>query len=150
MLAAEGFRLVSVHDNLVYAQAVDNDGCRVVLHTVYPHTDPPEYTDIEFVGVVAYHIEQQAFRGGRVSANVVFDAEESDPAPVLGRYTAILAAAKNHGWPVLAYDDPADLAGPGSRRPGPSASRYTAVAACPGSCSPRAWSFADARRGRRS
>lgn len=81
--------MVSVHDNLVYGQAVDYDGCRVVLHTVYPHADPPEYTDIVFAGVAAYHVEQQAFRGSGVSANVVFDAEEFDPAIVLGRYTEL-------------------------------------------------------------
>ena len=99
----------SVHDNLVYAQAVDYEACRVVLHTVYPHTDPPEFTDIVFDGVVAHHIEQQVFRGVGVSANVLFDVEESEAASVLGRYGDLLAAAKNYGWPALEYDNLADL-----------------------------------------
>ena len=94
----------------MYAQAVDYDGCRVVLHTVYYHAEPHEYTDIVFAGVIAYHVEQQAFHGHGVAANVVFDAEESDAAFVLGRYSEILAAAKNYGWPVLQYDGLADLA----------------------------------------
>ena len=102
--------MVSVHDNLVYAQAVDYEGCRVVLHTVYQPADPPEFTDIVFAGVVAYHVEHQAFRGVGVSANILFDAEESEAASVLGRYTDLLAAAKNYGWPALEYDSPADLA----------------------------------------
>jgi hypothetical protein len=102
--------VVSVHDNLVYAQVVDYDNCRVVLHTVYPHADPPEYTDIVFTGVVAYHVEQQAFRAGGVSANVVFDTEEADAPMVLGRYAELLAGAKQYGWPVLEYDGLADLA----------------------------------------
>lgn len=100
----------SVHDNLVYAQAVDYDGCRVVLHTVYHDAGPPEYTDIVFTGVVAYHVELQAFHGSGMSANILFDAEESDPACVLGRYAELLATAKNYGWPAVEYNDSADLA----------------------------------------
>ena len=102
--------MVSVHDNLVYAKAVDFEVCRVVLHTVYPSADPPEFTDIVFDGVVAHHIEHQAFGGGGVSANVLYDAEESESASVLGRYADLLAAAKNYGWPALEYDSLDDLA----------------------------------------
>ena len=102
--------MVSVHDNLVYAQTVDYDGGRVVLHTVYPPADPPEFTDVVFAGVVVYHVEQQAFGGGGVAANVVFDIEESAAEPVLGRYVDLLAATKNYAWPVPEYDGLDDLA----------------------------------------
>jgi hypothetical protein len=102
--------VLSVHDNLVYAKIVDYEACRIILHTVYPHSDPPEFTDIVFSGVVAHHIEHEAFRGGGLSANVVFDAEESSAAYVLCRYAQLLAAAKKYGWPVLEYTDVADLA----------------------------------------
>lgn len=101
--------MVSVHDNEVYAQVVDYAGCRIVLHTVYPSTDPPEFTDIVFSGVVASHVELQAFRGVGVSANILFDVEEADPTELLGRYAALLAATKNYAWPVLEYDGPDDL-----------------------------------------
>jgi hypothetical protein len=101
--------VLSVHDNLVYAQAVDYEACRLVLHTVFPHSVPPEFTDIVFTGVVACHIEQQAFRGVGVSANILFNAEEAEAAFVLGRYADLLAATKNYGWPVLKYKDPEDL-----------------------------------------
>jgi hypothetical protein len=94
----------SVHDNWVYAQAVDHQRCMIVLHTVFPHVDPPEYTDIVFEGVVVHHFEQQKVGGGPHPANVLFDAEESEPTFILGQYTELLARTKNYGWPVLKYD----------------------------------------------
>ena len=102
--------MLSVHDNEVYAQVADYAGCRIVLHTVYPPADPPEFTDIEFSGVVASHVELQAFRGVGVSANILFDVTEANPTELLGRYAALLAATKNYAWPVLDYDGPGDLA----------------------------------------
>jgi len=106
----EGFGLVSIHDNEVYAQAVDYEECGIVLHTVYPSTDPPEFTDIVFGGVVAHHFEHQTFRGGGGSANILFDAKESGTTAVLTRYADLLSAAKNYGWPALEYGDLDDLA----------------------------------------
>jgi hypothetical protein len=99
----------AVHDNQVYAQVVDYDACRIILHTVYA-TKPPEFTDIVFAGVIAHHFEHEAFRGDGVLANILFDAEESEVAAVLGRYAELLAGAMNHGWPVLEYDGLDDLA----------------------------------------
>jgi len=75
----------------------------VVLHTVYPPSDPPEYTDIVFSGVVAYHIEQQTFRNSGVSANIIFDVKESEAKLILSQYADLLAASKNYGWPTLEY-----------------------------------------------
>ncbi len=99
----------SVHDNWVYAQAVDHERCRIVLHTVYPHVDPPEYTDIVFEGVVVHHFEQQKVGGGTYPSNVLFDAEESEPAFILRQYAELLARTKSHGWPVLKYNGTEDL-----------------------------------------
>jgi hypothetical protein len=99
----------SVHDNWVYAQAVDHERCRVVLHTVYPHVEPPEYTDIVFEGVVVHHFEQQMVGGGPDPVNVLFDAAEADPAILLGQYTELLARTRNYGWPVPSYDGTGDL-----------------------------------------
>jgi hypothetical protein len=48
----------SIHDNWTYVQAVDHERRRVVLHTVWPHCEPPEYTDIVFEGVVVHHFER--------------------------------------------------------------------------------------------
>jgi hypothetical protein len=100
----------SVHDNWVYAQAVDHERCRVVLHTIWPHSDPPEYTDIVFEGVAVHHFEQQKMGGGPCPANVLFDVEEADPLDILGQYQGLLARTRNHGWPVLRYDGLEDLA----------------------------------------
>ncbi len=99
----------SVHDNWVYAQAVDHERCRIVLHTVYPHAEPPEFTDIVFEGVVVHHFEQQKVGGGSYPANVMFDVEESEPGLILGQYAELLSRTKNHGWPVFKYDGIEDL-----------------------------------------
>jgi hypothetical protein len=99
-----------VHDNWIYAQAVDHERCKVVLHTVYPHSDPPEYTDVVFTGVVVHHFEQQKVGGGDCPANVLFDVEEADPHLILTQYGALLARTKDHGWPVPGYDGLEDLA----------------------------------------
>ncbi len=100
----------SVHDNWVYAQAVNHERCRIVLHTVYPHVQPPEFTDIIFEGVVVHHFEQQKVGGGPTPANVLFDVEEADGRDVLAEYGDLLARTKNHGWPVLKYAGVDDLA----------------------------------------
>lgn len=100
----------SVHDNWVYAQAIDYERCRIILHTVYPHIDPPVFTDIVFDGVVVHHFEQQKVGSGAYPANVLFDAEESDPEFILGQYTELLARTKNFGWPVFQYESLDDLA----------------------------------------
>ena len=99
----------SVHDNCLYAQAVDHERCRIVLHTVYTHTDPREYTDILFDGVVVHHFEQQKVGAGSYPVNVLFDVEESDPAFILDQYSELLIRTKNHGWPVFKYDGTEDL-----------------------------------------
>ena len=98
-----------VHDNWLYAQVVDHERCRIVLHTVWPHSEPPEYTDVVFEGVVVHHFEQQKVGGGPYPANMLFDAEESEPAFILGQYAELLARTRNHGWPVFQYDGTEDL-----------------------------------------
>jgi hypothetical protein len=101
----------SVHDNWVYAQVVDHEGCRIILHTVWPHVEPPEYTDVVFDGVVVHHFEQQKVGGGRYPANVLFDVGEADPLFLLGQYEDLLRRTKNYGWPVFSYEGLDDLVG---------------------------------------
>jgi hypothetical protein len=101
---------ISVHDNWVYAQAVDHDRRRIVLYTVYSHSTPPEYTDVVFEGVVTHHFEQQNVGGGNpYPANVLFDVEESDATLLLNPYAGLLARTKGYNWPVREYDDLQDL-----------------------------------------
>ena len=98
-----------VHDNWLYAQVVDHEQCRIVLHTVWPHCEPPEYTDIVFEGVSVHHFEQQKM-GGPDPANVLFEVEEADPLFILGQYGELLTRTENYGWPVLRYSGLEDLA----------------------------------------
>lgn len=80
-----------------------------MLHTVWPHVEPPDYTDIVFEGVVVHHFEQQKVGDDPYPANVLFDVEEADPLLILGQYEELLRRARNHGWPVTRYDGLADL-----------------------------------------
>lgn len=98
-----------VHDNRVSGQAVDPEQCRLVLHTVWPHAEPPEVTDIAFDGVVVHHVEQQKAGGGPFPATVLFEVEEADPALLLWEYTELLARTKYFGWPVSRYEGLSDL-----------------------------------------
>jgi hypothetical protein len=101
---------VSVHDNWLYAHAVDHQRRRVVLHTVFTHVEPWEYTDVVFTGVVAHHFERQQFGGGEAPANVLFDVEEvSDLLGLLREYEELLRRTKGWGWPTLEYEGLDDL-----------------------------------------
>ena len=93
----------SVHDNWIYAQAVDHERRRIVLHTVYPHVEPSEYTDVVFEGVVVHHFEQQRLGSGSEAANILFDVEETDSFFVLRSYETLLVSTRDYGWPVLRY-----------------------------------------------
>ena len=101
---------IYVHDNWVYAQTVDHEQCRIILHTFYPHIDPPEYTDVVFEGVVVHHFEQQRVGGGPLHpANVLFDIEEVDPKYILNQYAELFSRTRKYGWPVWKYDGIEDL-----------------------------------------
>src|SRR5262249_10122899 len=77
--------------------------------TVWPHVEPPEYTDVVFDGVVVHHFEQQKVGGGPVPANVLFDVEEADPLFILAQYEDLLSRTKQYGWPVSRYEGLKDL-----------------------------------------
>jgi hypothetical protein len=89
----------------------DHERCRLVLHTVYPHVQPPEYTDVVFEGVVVHHFEQQKMGNDSVPANVLFDVKEADAPHVLAQYTGLLDRTKNYGWPAHTYEGMEDLIG---------------------------------------
>lgn len=92
----------SVHDNWLYAHWVDHDQGLVVLHTVYPHCAPPEYTDLVFEGVVAHHFEQQQMAEGPNPSNVLFEVEETTLRALFVQYGALLARTQVYGWPLRA------------------------------------------------
>lgn len=99
---------ISVHDNWVYAHTVDCQGRRLVLHTVYPHVEPHEFTDVVFEGVLTHHFEDQ--RMGDGPANVLFDVTETEPRHLLAEYAELFVRMKQYGWPVPKYDSADDLA----------------------------------------
>ena len=100
---------VSVHDNWLYAQAVDHQRRRIVLHTVFPHVEPWEYTDVVFEGVVVHHFDRQQVGDDEGPANVLVDVEETDPLWLLGQYKDLLERWKGYGWPVHKYEGLDDL-----------------------------------------
>jgi hypothetical protein len=101
--------VTSVHDNLLYAQIIDHDRCRITLHTVYPHATPVEFTDVVFDGVVVHHFEQQKCDGD-ASSCVLFEVEAVDPRRILNEYTDLLARTKKYSWPIASYSGLDDLA----------------------------------------
>ena len=101
--------MLSVHDNWVYAHAVDYQRCRLVLHTVFPHVDPPEFTDVLFEGVTVHHFEEQKSSQGSAPTNVLFDVEEYPAELILKSHLPLLERLRNYGWPVLTWNDVDDL-----------------------------------------
>ena len=102
-----------IHDNWLYAQTVDHERGRIVLHTVYPHVEPPaapEWTDVVFEGVVVHHFQEARFWSGPDPACVLFDIEECAAIDVFAEYAELLAGSRGRGWPVLRYDGLDDLA----------------------------------------
>ncbi|HEY1066134.1 MAG TPA: hypothetical protein VGE52_08490 [Pirellulales bacterium] len=99
----------NVHDNWLYAHAVDHHHRRIVLHTVYPHVEPAEFTDLVFEGVSVHHFEQQLMSSGPAPAVVLFGVEEVDAKWLLEQYGELLDRTKGYGWPIHAYDDLDDL-----------------------------------------
>jgi hypothetical protein len=101
---------LSVHDNWIYAQSIDHDRRRIILHTIYPSARPIEYTDIIFEAVVVHHFEQQMVGGGEHPANLLFGVEETDPSIIISQYADLFTRTKNYGWPMLTYNNFDDLA----------------------------------------
>jgi hypothetical protein len=87
----------SVHDNFVYAYAVECEQRRIVLHTAYRDREPHEFTDIVFSEVAAHHLEHV------LPANILFDVEETDLQGLIHDNAAMFEASWRHGWPAVNY-----------------------------------------------
>lgn len=95
----------SVHDNNVYAYSVDCEGRRLILHTVFRHRQPHEFTDVVFHDVVAHHLEHV------LPGNILFDVEEADVDNLVRDNATLLSDSWRHGWPPIEYNgDLASLA----------------------------------------
>jgi hypothetical protein len=94
----------SVHDNNVYAYAVECERRRIVLYTEYRDGGVEEYTDVIFTSVVAHHFECV------LPGNILFDIKEVEPEEIVGHSADVFTRQKNYGWPAIEYGDPQDLA----------------------------------------
>src|SRR5688572_23609445 len=102
----------SLHDNWIYAHQVDHASGTIVLRTVYPLSDPPEFTDVFFEGVLVHHFQTQRMAAGERSpypSNVIFDIEEEDASMTVKRYWDSIVIQKNYGWPIDGWNTFEDL-----------------------------------------
>jgi hypothetical protein len=88
----------SVHDNFVYAYAVDCEARRLVLHTAFRDREPHELTDVVFRDVVAHRFEHV------LPGNILFDVEEVDVAALVRENQSLLAHSWRYDWPPVKYD----------------------------------------------
>src|SRR5947209_716357 len=94
----------SIHDNFVYALAVDLERRLLVLHTEYRDGNGPhELTDVRFRGVIAHYFQDVA------GTSILFDIEEASADWVVREWSEQFERRKNHGWPPIEYTDLADL-----------------------------------------
>jgi hypothetical protein len=97
---------ISVHDNFIYAYALDCEGRRIVQHTHFRDGSANEYTDVIFTGVVAHHFEHV------LSGNILFDVTEIPLRHLVTGSAALFAAGKAYGWPDgIEYRDAEELIG---------------------------------------
>ena len=88
----------SVHDNIVYAYTVDCEARRLVLHTVFRHREPNEFTDVVFREVVAHDFSHV------LAGNILFDVGESDIATLILQNKELFAESWRYGWPPVDYN----------------------------------------------
>jgi hypothetical protein len=68
-----------------------------VLHTVFRHREPNEFTDIVFREVMAHHFAHV------LPGNILFDVAESDVATVVRENKELFAESWRFGWPPVDY-----------------------------------------------
>lgn len=93
----------SVHDNLVYAELTQYEDRRIVLFTKFRDGVTPEYTDVEFRGVVARLFEHE------LPGNILFGIDEVDLAGLCRANAEVFTRGKRYGWPHPKHDDLEDL-----------------------------------------
>ena len=102
---------IDLHDNWIYAHMVDHDSRRIVLHTMYPHGDLPEFTDVIFEEVLVHHFETQRMSDEpQYPSNVLFDIEEENAITTIGRYWDFIISKRNYAWPAGGWKTREELA----------------------------------------
>ena len=94
---------IGLHDNWIYAHEVDHDARVIVLHTFFPHSTPPEFTDVIFEDVLVHHFQKALMTVTRPPSNVLFDIEPGDPSSTLKPYWSFLFGLRQYLWPVSGW-----------------------------------------------
>jgi hypothetical protein len=88
---------ISIHDNRVYAYNVDCDNRTLTLHTVYPHREPREWTDVIFQSVVAHHFDHV------LQSNILYDITEMDVEALVKEQSNLFGDSWRFAWPFVEY-----------------------------------------------
>ena len=84
---------LSVHDNTIVAYKVDHDRRRIVINTVFKHSDSHEHTNVVFEGVLAYRFECDNFD------NCIFGIEEESIEQLVKREAPSFEYGVQYDWP---------------------------------------------------
>ena len=84
---------VSIHDNRVLAYEVDAERRQITLRTRFDNQQPPEYTDVVFEKVLAYHFEGDDF------ATILLDIEEILLDQLVERNAELFDRMRRFPWP---------------------------------------------------
>jgi hypothetical protein len=75
---------ISIHDNSLLSYSISADKREIRPHAAFPDDERPEYTDVVFSGVVAYHSEHDK--------GILFDIRD--------KYEPLFSQGRNYHWPV--------------------------------------------------
>lgn len=75
---------ISIHDNSLLSYSISADKREIRPHAAFPDDERPEYTDVVFSGVVAYHSEHDK--------GILFDIRDE--------YDPLFSQGRNYHWPA--------------------------------------------------
>jgi hypothetical protein len=84
----------SVHDNHILRYSVDARLRTIRIETEYPHSIPPERTDLIFEGVQAYFFEHDLFE------SIILDLEKAEIGFITQEFRELFENGARHGWPL--------------------------------------------------
>ena len=91
--------MLSIHDNVLNGYEVDGIAQTIVLHTVDPHADPPQHTDVLFDGVLDHYLRDTLL------PSILYDIEPSDASKVIRESLSVIVAGHHrNGWPSFFAD----------------------------------------------
>jgi hypothetical protein len=88
--------LPSIHDNSIYAYAVECSEHRLTLHTLNELLN--EFTDVIFHEVIAHWFEHV------LEHNVLFDVDEVEITELVQEHATVFKESWRWGWPPLEYE----------------------------------------------